>query len=58
MRISNREIALGGLFGGITLLLGFTYLGYIPLPTPAGAATIMHIPVIIQVYFWDRDLDL
>jgi len=47
MRISNREIALGGLFGGITLLLGFTYLGYIPLPTPAGAATIMHIPVII-----------
>lgn len=47
MRISNREIALGGLFGGIVLLLGFTYLGYIPLPTPAGAATIMHIPVII-----------
>lgn len=47
MRISNREIALGGLFGGIILLLGFSYLGYIPLPTPAGAATIMHIPVII-----------
>lgn len=47
MRFSNREIALGGLFGGLTLLLGFTYLGYIPLPTPAGAATIMHIPVII-----------
>ncbi|MCX7796037.1 MAG: ECF transporter S component [bacterium] len=47
MRISNREIALGGLFGGIILLLGFSYLGYIPLPTPAGAATIMHIPVIM-----------
>jgi uncharacterized membrane protein len=47
MHISNKEIALGGLFGGIILLLGFTYLGYIPLPTPAGAATIMHIPVII-----------
>jgi len=47
MRISNREIALGGLFGGIILLLGFSYLGYIPVPTPAGAATIMHIPVII-----------
>lgn len=47
MRISNKEIALGGLFGGIILLLGFSYLGYIPLPTPAGAATIMHIPVII-----------
>ncbi|MBC7321484.1 ECF transporter S component [bacterium] len=45
--MSNREIALGGLFGGIILLLGFSYLGYIPLPTPAGAATIMHIPVII-----------
>ncbi len=47
MRISNREIVLGGLFGGIILLLGFSYLGYIPLPTPAGAATIMHIPVIV-----------
>lgn len=47
MHISNREIVLGGLFGGIILLLGFSYLGYIPLPTPAGAATIMHIPVII-----------
>jgi len=47
MRISNKEVALGGLFGGIILFLGFSYLGYIPLPTPAGAATIMHIPVII-----------
>ncbi len=47
MRISNKEIALGGLFGGIILFLGFSYLGYIPLPTPAGAATIMHIPVIV-----------
>lgn len=47
MRISNKEIVLGGLFGGIILLLGFSYLGYIPLPTPAGAATIMHIPVIV-----------
>jgi uncharacterized membrane protein len=48
MRISNKKVALGGLFGAITLLLGFTYLGYIPIPTPAGAATIMHIPVIIS----------
>jgi|YelNatPaOPRAMG01_1025707.scaffolds.fasta_scaffold01331_1 uncharacterized membrane protein len=43
-----KTIALVGLLTGITLILGFTYLGFIPLPTPAGAATIMHIPVIIS----------
>lgn len=42
-----REITIVGILGAITILLGFTSLGYISLPTPAGAATIMHLPVII-----------
>lgn len=42
-----REITLVGVLGAITIILGFTQWGYIPLPTPAGAATIMHLPVII-----------
>jgi len=47
MRNRIREITLVGILGAITILLGFTQWGYIPLPTPAGAATIMHLPVII-----------
>ncbi|MDI6861360.1 MAG: ECF transporter S component [Caldisericia bacterium] len=47
MNQKTREITLIGILGAITILLGFTTWGYIPLPTPAGAATIMHIPVII-----------
>jgi uncharacterized membrane protein len=42
-----KQISLASLFVAITLLLGFSRIGYIPLPTPAGAATIMHIPVIL-----------
>jgi uncharacterized membrane protein len=42
-----KQIPLASLFVAITLLLGFSRIGYIPLPTPAGAATIMHIPVIL-----------
>ncbi|RLD15414.1 MAG: ECF transporter S component [Caldiserica bacterium] len=48
MRLTTREITMGGVLGAITIILGFTYLGYITVPTPAGAATLMHIPVIIS----------
>lgn len=48
MKLSTREITLAGVLGAITIILGFTYLGYITVPTPAGAATFMHIPVIIS----------
>lgn len=48
MKLSTREITMAGILGAITIILGFTYLGYITLPTPAGAATLMHIPVIIS----------
>jgi len=48
MKLTTREITMAGILGAITIILGFTYLGYITVPTPAGAATFMHIPVIIS----------
>jgi uncharacterized membrane protein len=48
MKLTTREITIAGILGAITIILGFTYFGYITLPTPAGAATLMHIPVIIS----------
>jgi uncharacterized membrane protein len=47
MRISVRTITLVGLLGAVSILLGSTPLGFIPAPTPAGSATIMHLPVIL-----------
>ena len=44
---SVRSIVVAGVLGGIAILLGYTRLGFIPVPTPAGNATIMHIPAII-----------
>lgn len=44
-KLDARNIALIGVLGGVTIFLGLTPLGFIPIgPT---AATIMHIPVII-----------
>ncbi len=42
-----RWITLAGLLVGITMLLVFTRVGMIPVPTPAGHATIAHIPAIV-----------
>ncbi|MHB1356719.1 MAG: ECF transporter S component [Anaerolineae bacterium] len=42
-----RRIIIAGLLLAITLLLVFTRIGFIPVPTPAGDATIAHIPAII-----------
>lgn len=48
MRFNTRQIAVVGLLGAITMVLGSTSLGFIPIPfSPAGRATIMHIPVIL-----------
>lgn len=44
-KLDARNIALIGVLGGVTIFLGLTPMGFIPIgPT---AATIMHIPVII-----------
>jgi uncharacterized membrane protein len=42
-----RRIVVAGVLSAIAIFLGYTRLGFIPVPTPAGAATIMHIPAII-----------
>jgi uncharacterized membrane protein len=42
-----RRVVNAGLLLAITLLLAFTRIGFIPAPTPAGNATIAHVPAII-----------
>lgn len=44
---SVRKIVLSGVLAAISILLGWTRLGFIPVPTAAGHATIMHVPAII-----------
>ena len=47
MKLSTRNIVVAGMLGAISIILGSTGLGLIPVPTPAGAVTIMHIPAIL-----------
>ncbi len=47
MKFSTRDLAIAGLLGSLTALLGLTPIGFIPFPTPAGHATTMHIPPIV-----------
>ena len=47
MNFKTKELAIVGVLGAVAIMLSFTPLGFIPVPTPAGSATIMHIPVII-----------
>ncbi|MGI6367582.1 MAG: ECF transporter S component [Anaerolineae bacterium] len=42
-----RRVVTAGLLLAVTLLLALTPVGFIPVPTPAGSATIAHIPSII-----------
>lgn len=46
-KLTTRQMAISGMLGAIAILLGVTRLGFIPVPTPAGHATIMHIPAIL-----------
>ncbi|MCK5768367.1 MAG: ECF transporter S component, partial [Candidatus Atribacteria bacterium] len=46
-KLTTRQMAISGMLGAIAILLGITRLGFIPVPTPAGNATIMHIPAIL-----------
>ncbi len=48
-RITTRQIVISGLLGALTAVMGYVPgFGFIPLPfSPAGHATIMHIPVIL-----------
>ena len=44
-RFSTRQIAVVGMLSAISIVLGLSGYGFIPLPT--AKATIMHIPIII-----------
>jgi len=45
---SIRKIAVAGMMGALSIVMGIVPgLGFIPVPTVAGKATIMHLPVII-----------
>jgi len=46
-KLSLRQVVLAGILGALIAALGFTPLGMIPVPTPAGSATILHVPVIL-----------
>ncbi|NLI61394.1 MAG: ECF transporter S component [Clostridiales bacterium] len=45
MKLTTRKLAIIGMLGGISIILGITPLGFIPIGPVK--ATIMHIPVII-----------
>lgn len=44
---STRKIVITGVLIALTVLLSLTPLGFIPVPTAAGSATILHIPAVI-----------
>jgi uncharacterized membrane protein len=47
LSLGTRQIVVAGILGGIAIFLGATRLGFIPVPTLAGNATIMHVPAIL-----------
>ena len=47
LRLSTRDLAVAGVFGGLAIALAFTPLGLIPVPNPSGAATSLHLPAIM-----------
>ncbi len=47
LNLGTRQIVMAGVLGGIAVFLGATRLGFIPVPTLAGNATIMHVPAIL-----------
>ncbi len=47
MKFTTRQVTVAGLLSAMTVVLGVTGMGLVPVPTPAVFATIMHIPVIL-----------
>jgi uncharacterized membrane protein len=45
--LNVRQVVIAGILGGIAIFLGYTRLGFIPVPNLAGSATIMHVPAIL-----------
>ncbi len=46
-QFSTKKVVVAGMLGAISIVLGATGLGFIPVPTPAAHATIMHVPAIL-----------
>lgn len=46
-KLTTRQITTAGLLVALTVVMAATGIGFIPVPTPAGAATLMHLPVIL-----------
>lgn len=44
---ATRRLAVVGLLGALVAVLGLTPIGFVPVPTPAGSATTLHIPAIL-----------
>ena len=44
---TTRKMVIAALLGAVCMVMGLTGLGMIPMPTPSGRATIMHVPVIL-----------
>lgn len=47
MQLTTKKIVITAVLAAISILLGVTRLGYIPVPNVAGNATIMGVPVYI-----------
>jgi uncharacterized membrane protein len=49
VRGNVRKLAIAGLLAAISFVMGYVFpvLGFIPVPTAAGSATIMHIPAVL-----------
>ena len=47
MKFTTRQVTVAGLLSALTVVLGVTGMGLLPVPTPAIFATIMHVPVIL-----------
>lgn len=45
--MKTRDITISALLAASAIVLGATGLGFVPVPTPAGRATIMHVPTIL-----------
>ena len=45
-----KRVIVGIILVGLTAALGFSGLGYIKMNTPAGSASLMHVPVLIAVF--------
>ena len=45
--MSTRTLTLTGLLAALSLALQTTGLGFLPVPTPGGAITILHVPALV-----------